>query len=1164
LDDNLKTEQIKPPVECILADGTSLLAKEKVDLKMEIQTMAGPVKPMGKIKFLVIPSLEDEILIGHPFLKSIGIDIDAQLESLARSDPTDTNVTSGNGKNDKNPQLTENDLPKAIGEMIDKAIANGFPEEYRDKLSVIVRRYDIWRIELGNDPPARVPPMEIRLKQGVDPFKCRPRKYPPEQELFMKTFNAKLEELGWVRRNPTSRWACPAMAIKKPKSNEYRQANDYRPVNAKTVPIAGTMPHLPTIVEHAKGNNHFGLFDFIKGFWQLPLAESSQEILSYMTHDTIYTPHRVPQGCTDAALHFQAIMMECFRLLLYDHLLVWIDDLLLYAKTIDEYLESMEKLFELMDHYGLKLSVLKSDLYKQQVKWCGKIIDKNGIRHDPERIQALMDMPYPVTAGQLQQFICASNWMRDSIIDFSRVIQPLQKRLDHSLQGTKRSKRIASGIQITLTKEEKECFDHVKATLHNSATLSYPTDEATLCLFTDASDNGWAIIITQVQEWDDSKTPTNQAHELLVCMSGTFHGAELNWSVIEKEAYPIVQACTHLDYLLLRPGGFRMFCDHRNLIHIFAPGKEIKKHVRGKLLRWANRLMEYNYVIEHIEGPNNVWADMVSRWANRPKAKLNKFTYRKHAHKKRKSQARSTINVALLRPLDSESFIWPTLEEIKQAQESKVNLRPTTAECTDDIWYIDGRIWIPPDLHDLIQRLLIISHCGAQGHRGIQVMKTQLSKMFYIQDQTRRVSDFVRSCLVCQRIKGPKIVKRPWSEAFNTDERNGALHWDFLYLGESFGTSKYILVMKDEATHFCQLVVCDTPNSAVAVDALLQWHSGAGLPPLWISDSATHFKNEVIAELARRLKCQQDFITAYSPWINGTVERVNRDILQVLRAMLAEYRLSELDWPYFIPIIQHNLNHTPVTSLQHHAPVELYMGLPRQSALDTVHLPNSKRSLLEIHITEPIETQLAALRTSLHNIHKKVLDAREIRARFNQENVRRGEAMNFHEGDYVLRSRVDQKSGNKLLATWIGPYKILTVASRYCRVQHLVTSEEVEVHPSRLKFYADKYFNVTNELLEDITSQGTIFDVEKLQEHRWHKEMQDYEVKIKWKGLDSIEDSWEPLQKLFKEIPTLLSQYIEETKDKQLIKYWNEKVKVAEKKTNKKITQKGKVSLLDI
>ncbi|POM60528.1 hypothetical protein PHPALM_30608 [Phytophthora palmivora] len=59
----------------------------------------------------------------------------------------------------------------------------------------------------------------------------------------------------------------------------------------------------------------------------------------------------------------------------------------------------------------------------------------------------------------------------------------------------------------------------------------------------------------------------------------------LNWGVIEKECYSIVRSCEKLEYLLLRPQGFRLYCDHRYIIFLFSPNKELKPHVREKLLQ---------------------------------------------------------------------------------------------------------------------------------------------------------------------------------------------------------------------------------------------------------------------------------------------------------------------------------------------------------------------------------------------------------------------------------------------------------------------------------------------------------------------------------------------------------------------------------------------------
>eukprot|EP00644_Phytophthora_capsici_P003253 jgi/Phyca11/102668/e_gw1.7.655.1 len=65
--------------------------------------------------------------------------------------------------------------------------------------------YDIWRVNLGDDPPAKVPPLKIRLKPGAKPYKTKARKYPPELQRFLEDFNNTLVSLGWVYENPDAR-----------------------------------------------------------------------------------------------------------------------------------------------------------------------------------------------------------------------------------------------------------------------------------------------------------------------------------------------------------------------------------------------------------------------------------------------------------------------------------------------------------------------------------------------------------------------------------------------------------------------------------------------------------------------------------------------------------------------------------------------------------------------------------------------------------------------------------------------------------------------------------------------------------------------------------------------------------------------------------------------
>jgi hypothetical protein len=130
----------------------------------------------------------------------------------------------------------------------------------------------------------------VRLKEGAQPCKCKPRKYPPHVRQFLRDFNARLVELGWVYENPTSRWASPVLPVKKSQElMDLRQATDYRMFNLITDIMAAVMPILSLVMENARGKQHCGLFDFIKGFWQLPLAEFCQKWLSYMTDEKIYS-----------------------------------------------------------------------------------------------------------------------------------------------------------------------------------------------------------------------------------------------------------------------------------------------------------------------------------------------------------------------------------------------------------------------------------------------------------------------------------------------------------------------------------------------------------------------------------------------------------------------------------------------------------------------------------------------------------------------------------------------------------------------------------------------------------------------------------------------------------------------------------------------------------
>ncbi|KAE9018546.1 hypothetical protein PF007_g12313 [Phytophthora fragariae] len=85
-----------------------------------------------------------------------------------------------------------------------------------------------------------------------------------------------------------------------------------------------------------------------------------------------------------------------------------------------------------------------------------------------------------------------------------------------------------------------------------------------------------------------------------------------------------------------------------------------------------------------------------------------------------------------------------------------------------------------------------------------------------------------------------------------------------------------------------------------------------------------------------------------------------------------------------------------------------------------------------------------------------------------------------------------------------------------------------------VKFYADASFKLTEEIREHVAAQGIVLKIAELKEHRWNSAKRCYEILVGWKGLEPIEDSWEPLSSFYKDIPVMVKQYVAASSEVQL------------------------------
>jgi RNase H-like domain found in reverse transcriptase len=161
-------------------------------------------------------------------------------------------------------------------------------------------------------------------------------------------------------------------------------------------------------------------------------------------------------------------------------------------------------------------------------------------------------MPCPTSGADLQQFMCALNWMRSSMPMYNALVSPLNLFLETVYAAAGACTKKAAGKTILRdlgwNASHTESFQQCKRALAAAATLAHPRDEMRLCVFTDASQSVWSAVVIQVPPRDLDKPLADQQHEPLAFIFGAFKGASSRWPIVEKEAFAIVETTDRLDY----------------------------------------------------------------------------------------------------------------------------------------------------------------------------------------------------------------------------------------------------------------------------------------------------------------------------------------------------------------------------------------------------------------------------------------------------------------------------------------------------------------------------------------------------------------------------------------------------------------------------------------
>ena len=168
------------------------------------------------------------------------------------------------------------------------------------------------------------------------------------------------------------------------------------------------------------------------------------------------------------------------------------------------------------------------------------------------------------------------------------------------------SSTLYPGAPICLDSSVYVAFNMLKDKLCEAPILCYPNSNKLYMLFTDASKHGWAGVLTQEFITEVKGKVLKELHPITY-VSGLFHGGQLNWAALMKEAYAIYLSVKKLAFYIT-DADITLRSDHLPLKRFL-----LKNTLNDKVNNWAFELETYKIKFEHIKGKLNVLADTISR-----------------------------------------------------------------------------------------------------------------------------------------------------------------------------------------------------------------------------------------------------------------------------------------------------------------------------------------------------------------------------------------------------------------------------------------------------------------------------------------------------------------------------------------------------------------------